>query len=53
MYIGEAFVSRGPNAAHINVFIGSKDGPVGTAVASSVAAPRTGVKRRLDLQSSG
>ena len=42
MYIGEAFVSRGPNAAHINVFIGSKDGPVGTALASSVAAPRMG-----------
>jgi 5,6,7,8-tetrahydromethanopterin hydro-lyase len=42
MYIGEAFVSSGPNAAHINVFIGPKDGPVGTAMASSVAAPRMG-----------
>jgi len=42
MYIGEAFVGSGPNAAHINVFIGPKDGPVGTAIASSVAAPRMG-----------
>ena len=42
MYIGEAFVGRGPNAAHINVFIGPKNGPVGTALASSVAAPRIG-----------
>jgi 5,6,7,8-tetrahydromethanopterin hydro-lyase len=42
MYIGEAFIGSGPNAAHINVFIGPKDGPVGTAIASSVAAPRIG-----------
>ncbi len=42
MYVGEAFVGSGPNAAHINVFIGLKDGPVGTAIASSVAAPRMG-----------
>jgi 5,6,7,8-tetrahydromethanopterin hydro-lyase len=42
MYIGEAFIGSGPNAAHINVFIGPKDGPVGTAIASSVAAPRMG-----------
>ena len=42
MYIGEAFVGSGPNAAHINVFIGPKDGPVGAAIASSVAAPRMG-----------
>lgn len=42
MYIAEAFVGEGPNAAHINVFIGEKTGPVGTALASSVAAPRMG-----------
>jgi len=42
MYIGEAFVGSGANAAHINVFIGPKDGPIGTAIACSVAAQRMG-----------
>ena len=42
MYIGEAFVGSGANAAHIIVFIGPKDGPIGTAIACSVAAPRMG-----------
>lgn len=42
MYIGESFVERGHNAAHINVLIGPKDGPVGVALASSLAAPRLG-----------
>jgi len=42
MFIGESFVERGENAAHINVFIGPKDGPVGVALAASMAAPRLG-----------
>ena len=42
MYIGESFVERGINAAHINVLIGPKEGPVGDALATSLAAPRLG-----------
>jgi 5,6,7,8-tetrahydromethanopterin hydro-lyase len=42
MYIGESFVDRGINAAHINVLIGPKNGPVGAALTSSLAAPRLG-----------
>ncbi len=42
MYIGESFVERGENAAHINVLIGPKTGPVGQALAASLAAPRLG-----------
>ena len=29
MFIGELFVGSGPNAAHINVVLGPRDGPVG------------------------
>ncbi len=42
MYIGEAFIGEGANAAHINALIGPKNGPTGTALASSLAAPRLG-----------
>ena len=40
--IGEAFVGEGPNAAHLNVVIGRKGGPVETAWATSLATPRQG-----------
>jgi 5,6,7,8-tetrahydromethanopterin hydro-lyase len=40
--IGEAFAGSGPNAAHINIVIGRKGGPVETAWATSLATPRTG-----------
>jgi|1186.fasta_scaffold202658_2 5,6,7,8-tetrahydromethanopterin hydro-lyase len=40
--IGEAFAGSGPNAAHINVVVGRKGGPVETAWATSLATPRTG-----------
>jgi 5,6,7,8-tetrahydromethanopterin hydro-lyase len=40
--IGEAFVGSGPNAAHINVLIGRKGGPIETAWATALATPRTG-----------
>jgi 5,6,7,8-tetrahydromethanopterin hydro-lyase len=40
--IGEAFAGSGPNAAHINVVIGRKGGPVETAWATALATPRTG-----------
>ncbi len=31
MWIGESFVGSGANVAHINVFVGPRDGPVGAA----------------------
>jgi 5,6,7,8-tetrahydromethanopterin hydro-lyase len=42
MLIGEGFVGSGANAAHVNVVIGHRDGPVGTAWATSLATPRQG-----------
>ena len=35
MKIGEGFVGEGANAAHINVVLGLRDGPVGTAWATA------------------
>lgn len=40
--IGEAFAGSGPNAAHINIVIGRKGGPVEAAWATSLATPRAG-----------
>jgi len=40
--VGESFVGSGPNAAHINVMIGSKAGPVGVAFASALSSPTKG-----------
>lgn len=40
--VGEAFAGTGPNAAHLNVVIGRKGGPVETAWATSLATPRAG-----------
>src|SRR5437764_4105254 len=37
MYIGEALVGEGNEVAHIDLLIGSKDGPVGTAFAMALA----------------
>lgn len=37
MYIGEALVGDGNEVAHIDLLIGSKDGPVGTAFANALA----------------
>jgi 5,6,7,8-tetrahydromethanopterin hydro-lyase len=42
MQIGEGFAGEGPNAAHVNTVLGRKDGPVGTAWATSLATPRQG-----------
>ena len=36
MYIGEALVGEGNEVAHIDLLIGSKDGPVGTAFATAL-----------------
>ena len=40
--IGEGFAGVGPNAAHINTVLGSRNGPVGTAFATALAQPTPG-----------
>jgi 5,6,7,8-tetrahydromethanopterin hydro-lyase len=40
--IGEAFVGEGPNAAHLNMLIGRRGGPVEVAWATSLATPSQG-----------
>lgn len=42
MHIGESFVGSGPNAAHINVVVGPKDGPAGAAWAGALSSPSAG-----------
>ncbi len=37
MFIGESLVGEGNEVAHIDLLIGSKDGPVGTAFATALA----------------
>ncbi|GHJ37131.1 formaldehyde-activating enzyme [Streptomyces sp. TS71-3] len=40
--VGEAFIGQGPNAAHTNIVIGRKGGPVETAWATALASPSAG-----------
>ncbi len=40
--IGESFVGEGANAAHVNVVLGRKGGPVETAWVTALATPRQG-----------
>ena len=42
MYIGEALAGEGNEIAHIDLLIGDKDGPVGTAFANSLADQKSG-----------
>lgn len=42
LYIGEGFEGPGVNAAHINILIGPRNGPVGQAFANSLASPSQG-----------
>ncbi len=42
MYIGESLVGGGNEIAHIDLLIGSKDGPVGTAFANALANQSSG-----------
>jgi 5,6,7,8-tetrahydromethanopterin hydro-lyase len=42
MLIGEGFAGEAPNAAHINLLLGPKDGPMGTAFAVGAASPGQG-----------
>lgn len=40
--IGEGFFGNGPNAAHINLFLGPKTGPIGVAFVTAAACPGPG-----------
>ena len=42
MFIGEALTGEGNEVAHIDLLIGSKDGPVGTAFANALATQSEG-----------
>ena len=42
MYVGESLVGEGNEIAHIDLMIGSKDGPVGTAFANALATQSAG-----------
>jgi 5,6,7,8-tetrahydromethanopterin hydro-lyase len=42
MLIGESFIGDGVDAAHVNVVLGSREGPAGTAWATALATPRAG-----------
>jgi 5,6,7,8-tetrahydromethanopterin hydro-lyase len=42
MYVGEALVGEGNEIAHIDLLIGSKDGPVGIAFANALSSQRQG-----------
>ncbi len=42
MYIGEALAGEGNEIAHIDLLIGSKDGPVGNAFANALADQKAG-----------
>jgi 5,6,7,8-tetrahydromethanopterin hydro-lyase len=42
MFIGEALVGEGNEVAHIDLLIGSKDGPVGTAFATALGNQNQG-----------
>jgi 5,6,7,8-tetrahydromethanopterin hydro-lyase len=42
MYVGEALVGEGNEIAHIDLLIGSKDGPVGQAFANALARQSEG-----------
>ncbi|MGH7174079.1 MAG: formaldehyde-activating enzyme [Gemmataceae bacterium] len=42
MFIGEALVGEGNEVAHIDLLIGSKDGPVGVAFATALANQKHG-----------
>src|ERR1700730_8491200 len=47
MYIGEALAGDGNEIAHIDLMIGSKDGPVGTAFANALANQKQGFSNLL------
>ncbi|SRR5579885_3009276 len=42
MLLGEWFAGEGANAAHVNVVLGDRDGPVGAAWVAALAQPSAG-----------
>lgn len=42
LFIGEGFEGSGPNAAHINLYLGPKSGPIAGALATAAASPGPG-----------
>src|ERR1700726_2364261 len=46
-YIGEALVGEGNEIAHIDLMIGSKDGPVGVAFATALSNQKQGFSNLL------
>src|SRR5947199_10215485 len=49
MMVGEALVGEGNEIAHIDLLIGSKDGPVGVAFANALADQKQGHSNLLAL----
>ena len=47
MFIGEALTGEGNEIAHIDLMIGSKDGPVGSAFANALADQKQGFSNLL------
>jgi 5,6,7,8-tetrahydromethanopterin hydro-lyase len=47
MFIGEALEGEGNEVAHIDLLIGSKDGPVGTAFAAALSNQKQGFSNLL------
>src|SRR5437762_7648366 len=47
MFIGESLVGEGNEVAHIDLLIGSKDGPVGVAFAGALANQKQGFSNLL------
>ena len=41
-FIGEALIGEAPNLAHIDLLIGSKDGPIGISFANALSTPSKG-----------
>jgi len=41
-FIGEALIGEPPNLAHLDVVLGSKDGPIGISFANAISAPSMG-----------
>jgi len=41
-FIGEALIGEAPNLAHIDLIVGSKDGPVGISFANALSTPSKG-----------
>lgn len=49
MYIGEALVGEGNEVAHIDLMIGEKDGPVGSAFANALSDQKQGFSNLLAI----